>query len=139
MTTKRSPQVKVHDEAPAASPTQELVAAALKPETVTDAKGRAILVRKPSVLAQFRIVQAVGPDLAANHTYMQMVNPLIYVGEIDGDPVALPNSLREVEALIMRLGEEGLDAVMTWYMVNVIAPMTEALEAEQTKARLKNS
>lgn len=137
MTTKRSPKVQIDTEAP--TPTQELVKAATRSEVLTDENGRRILVRKPSVLAQFRIVQAVGPELAENQTYMAMVNPLIYVGAIDDDPVPLPASLNEVEALITRLGEEGLAAVMSWYMVNVIAPTQEAIEQAKTKERLKNS
>jgi hypothetical protein len=121
-----------------ATPSAQLVRQALKEELVTDAKGRKILMRKPSVLAQFRIVEAVGPQVAANQTYMQMINPLIYVGAIDGVPVALPTSLLETEALIARLDDEGLNAAMSWYVANVISPTLEAIQAEEAKARLKN-
>lgn len=124
--------------ADSASPSAQLVQQALKEEIVEDAKGRKLLLRKPSVLAQFRIVQAVGPEVAANSTYMQMVNPLIYLGSVDGEAVPLPMSLREVEALIQRLDDDGLNTVMSWYMVNVIGPTMDALQAEEARARLKN-
>jgi hypothetical protein len=41
-----------------------------------------------------------------------MVLPMTYVVEIDGVPVNQPNSEREIEALITRLDEEGVAAVM---------------------------
>lgn len=122
----------------AETPSAQLIKHTLKEEVVEDAKGRKILMRKPSVLAQFRIVEAVGPQVAANQTYMQMINPLIYVGAIDGAPVALPTSLLETEALIARLDDDGLNAAMSWYVANVISPTLDAIQAEEAKARLKN-
>lgn len=133
-----APAAEAPDAAQAASPSEQLVRQALKEETVKDGKGRAYLMRKPSVLAQFRLVQAVGPEVAANQTYMQMINPLIYLGAIDGEPVPLPMSMREVEALIQRLDEDGLETVMGWYMVNVVGPTLDAIQAEEARARLKN-
>lgn len=122
----------------AASPSADLIRQALKEEVITDEKGRKILMRKPGVLAQFRIIEAVGPDTAANQTYMQMVNPLIWVGAIDGEPVHLPANKREVEVLIQRLDEEGLGAVMGWYMANVLGPTLEQISLAEKAAALKN-
>src|SRR5438045_4028165 len=135
--SKSSPKLKIEEttapaahEAPAPSPSAELLKEAMKSEMITDGRGRRILMRKPGVLAQYRIVEAVGPELASNQTYMAMVNPLLWVGEIDGDPVSVPRSKREVEALIQRLDEDGLEAAMAWYMVHVIAATEEAIDAE---------
>lgn len=122
----------------ALSPSAQLVKSALQEETVTDEKGRKILLRKPGPLAQYRLVLAVGAEAAANQTYMQMINPLIYVASIDGDPVHPPATLREVEALIQRLDDDGLGAVMGWYMANVLAPTMEAVSAAEKAAALKN-
>lgn len=130
--------VKDAKEGEAASPSSDLVRQALKEETLTDEKGRKIKVRKPGVLAQYRLVEAVGAEAAANQTYMQMINPLIYVAEIDGDPVHLPANKREVEVLIQRLDDEGLTAVMSWYMANIIGPTMDALAAAERAAQLKN-
>ncbi len=85
--------------------------AALQTVEISDSIGRQIVLRKPAVLAQFRIVEAVGAESAANTTYMSMVMPLIYVASIDGEPVVLPKKKSEIEALIQRLSDEGLDAV----------------------------
>lgn len=124
--------------APALTPSAELVKNALQEETVEDEKGRKILIRKPGPLAQYRLILAVGPEAAANQTYMQMVNPLIYVASIDGDVVHAPATLREVEALIVRLDDAGLGVVMGWYMANVMAPTMEHVAAAERAAALKN-
>jgi len=89
--------------------------AAVVPEvqkaTVTDATGRLIMLRKPGVLAQFRLVEALGRS-AQNQVYMGMVLPLLFVGSIDGAAVVPPATKGEVEALITRLDEAGIQAVM---------------------------
>lgn len=135
-------EVTIHDgpetAKPAAKPSEDLVRAALKQEEITDERGRKIVMRKPGVLAQFRLIQAVGPETAANDTYMRMINPLLYVGSIDGEEVFPPASLREVELLIQRLDDEGLGAAMAWYMANVIGPTMEAMAAAEKAAQLKN-
>lgn len=95
----------------APTPSAELIAAALKEATVTDANGRTIKLRKPGVLAQYRLIEALG-ESAKNQVYVGMVLPIIYVGEIDGDPIMSPTTKPQVEALIQRLDEVGLEAVM---------------------------
>jgi len=83
------------------------------PETVetVDAQGRILTLKKPGVLAQFRLVEALG-DSAKNETYMGMVFPLLFVSAVDGEPVPQPRSKGEVEALIQRLGDDGIAALM---------------------------
>ena len=79
---------------------------------VTDAKGRRLTLKKPALLAEFRIMEAVGPQVAANPTYMQMLMPLLYLSEIDGESIELPKTKREAEALIQLAGHDGYTAVM---------------------------
>lgn len=114
------------------TPSAEVVAKATAEVTVTDARGRVITLKKPGVLAQFRLVEALG-DTARNQTYVEMVSPLIYVSAIDGDPVFPPSKKSEVEALIQQLDEDGLNAV--------IEKAHEAFgksDPEGDKAKLKN-
>jgi LDH2 family malate/lactate/ureidoglycolate dehydrogenase len=94
-------------------PSEEVVAKALAEIVTTDSAGRVIKLKKPGVLAQFRLVEAMGGETAKNQTYMGMVLPLIYVASIDGDPIFQPTSKMQMEALIQRLDEHGVDAVMT--------------------------
>lgn len=114
------------------TPSAEIIAKATAEVTVTDARGRVITLKKPGVLAQFRLVEALG-DSAKNDVYMGMVAPLIFVSAIDGDPVYQPSKKSEVEALIQQLDEDGLAAVMS-----------KAMEAfgnsdpEGDRAKLKN-
>src|SRR5262249_29250775 len=63
-------------------------------------------------LEEFRIMEAVGPELAANTTYMGMLNPLLYLAEIDGDAVQIPRTKLQIDALIQRAGREGFVAVL---------------------------
>ncbi len=72
-----------------------------------DSRGRVFGIRKPGILAQFRIVDIMG-DTAKNEVYMGMLMPIIFCTSIDGEQVPFPNSRREVEALIERVGEDGL-------------------------------
>jgi hypothetical protein len=135
----RAPRVTI--EKPGVTPTQELIANAAKDELLKG-DGITILVRKPGPLAQFRLIAAVGAELAANQTYMQMINPLIYISQINGEDVMPPMSNLEVEALITRLDDEGLGLVMSWYLVNIIGAtqnaMDAATKAAEAKAKLKN-
>lgn len=93
------------------TPSQELVQQASKAAEITDRRGRKFKLVKPSVLAQYRIVKVVGADTAANQTYMMMIMPLLFVQEIDGETVMFPNSELELEALIQRLDDDGVEAV----------------------------
>lgn len=93
------------------TPSEQLIKQASSEVTVTDAKGRVITLKKPGVLAQYRLIEILA-DSAKNEVYMGMVLPLIYVSAMDGDAVMQPASKREVEALIQRLDEEGIAAVM---------------------------
>ena len=91
--------------------TEHLIKDALKDVVIPDKRGRKIKLVKPSALAQFRLVKVVGGEAAANQIYMNMILPLIFVAEIDGDQVLFPNNERELEALIQRLDEDGITAV----------------------------
>ena len=94
-------------------------------------------MRKPGVLAQFQLTDALG-DTASNERYMQMCLPLIYVGDIDGQPVYPPKNKVQVEALIQQLDEDGLSAVMMWYIEHIVQPTVAAVEDAQQRASLKN-
>jgi hypothetical protein len=114
----------------AAPPSEELAKAAAAPVVLTDGSGRKITLVKPSVLAEFRLVKIMGPELAANTTYMQMILPLIYVQSINDEAVPFPQSDRNVEALITRLGEDGIAAVMSAMMKHFAHRPLDEVQAE---------
>ncbi len=99
------------------TPSAQIIAKAAAEVTVTDAKGRVITLKKPGVLSQYRIVE-VAADSAKNEVYMRMIMPLIYVTDIDGEAVYQPINKLQLEALIQRLDEHGVNAVMDGVLKN---------------------
>lgn len=79
---------------------------------VTDSKGRKLGLKQPHFLEEFRIVEALGHELSSNTTYMQMLNPLLFLAEIDGESIAAPRTKLAAEGLIQRAGREGYLAVL---------------------------
>lgn len=121
-------KVKIND-----APSVDVVAKQNQSFVVTDAKGRAITLKKPGVLSQFRLIEALG-ETAKNQVYTSMVLPIIFVTDIDGDPIPQPQSKREIEALIQRLDDEGIEAVSNGVMANFGASASDA-----DRDALKNS
>jgi hypothetical protein len=113
------------------SPSQQLVDKAKAEAEVTDARGRVLVLRKPGVLAQYRLVEMLG-ESASNQVYMAMVLPLIYVATIDADPVVVQNK-RHIDALIQRLDEDGIQCVM-----EAVQKHFGETDIEADKAALKN-
>jgi len=108
----------------------------VEPVVVQDTRGRKFILSKPSVLAQFRLVDILG-DTAKNETYMSMVLPLIWVTAIEEqgieEPVLLPTSRRELDALIQRIDEPGIIAI-----ASKLQEISEAETETQSVEALKN-
>ncbi len=101
-------KVTMHTE----TPSEKVIKSANQLVHVTDAKGRTLGLRRLDFLEEFRIIEALGSELSSNTTYMGMLNPLLYLAEIDGDPVGIPRNKIQAEALIQRAGREGFMAVI---------------------------
>jgi hypothetical protein len=114
------------------TPSEQLIAKAQAEVVVVDARGRSIKLKKPGVLAQYRLIEVLG-DTAKNEVYTAMVLPLLFVSEIDGDVLMPLASKREIEALIQRLDEEGLEAVS-----NGVSDNFGKTDPDADKAALKN-
>ena len=98
--------------APAAdTPSQAIVKAASFPQTVTDAQGRALGVRKLGALDRLKMFEVVGPDNARNEAYLGYAALAFHVTSIDGEAVGRPANRMQLEALVQRLGDDGLEAV----------------------------
>lgn len=94
------------------TPSENIINEGNKSVKIYDEKGRAIVLKKPNVLDQFRIVEIVGPETAKNEVYMNMIMPVLFVQSIDEIP-AMIGKKSELEALISRLGEDGITRVFT--------------------------
>ena len=106
-------------------PSDEIINTANAVETITTGSLR-IGLKKPGALAQYDIVEVVG-DSAKNEVYMNMVMPLTYVCEIDGEEQTLPSTKRELRALIQRLGTEGIDAIVTHLSSKILNTSSDEL------------
>jgi hypothetical protein len=94
------------------SPSEQVTKAASAIEHCKpDARGRRIGVVKPSALARYRLLKMLGAENAGNQHVLGYAMLASCVREIDGQQVFAPNSEREIEALIDRLGDEGLAAI----------------------------
>jgi hypothetical protein len=107
------------------TPSEEIRQAAQAAVTVTDRRGRVIQLNKPGILSQYRLVEALG-ESAKNDVYMGMVLPLIFVVAIDEEPVLLPTTKAQVEALIAQLDEAGIAAVMEGVQQHYSQPDADA-------------
>lgn len=92
------------------TPSEQITHAAAASVTVTSEEGRVITVAKVGPLKRMRLFEIIGPDAARNERYVGMAALAIAVTHIDGERVPPPNTKREVEALVDRLGDDGLNA-----------------------------
>lgn len=106
-------QVKLHQ-----TVSQEIINDANKEISVDDARGRKIVLKKPSFRSQFKLTEVLGADLSKNEALRGMYFPLYYVHSIDGDSNIFLNSKLDLDALIDRLEEEGYSAVAKGIMDN---------------------
>lgn len=112
--------------------------------TIHDSLGRTIQLRKLGPLEQGRIVMSVGGEIAGNQTYMSgFALPAAMVVFIDDQPFGLPNSNRQIEAVLQELGDEGMEAINAHFEEKYKAAKAEAeakalqegLNAEQAAAK----
>ena len=79
--------------------------------TATDARARTLAIKPPTALDRLRLFKAIGPVLAENPRYLGYATLAMAVTSIDGVPIPPPATEAQLEALVERLGDEGLVAV----------------------------
>ncbi|AJG19072.1 hypothetical protein [Cupriavidus basilensis] len=92
------------------TPSEQVVRPATDVST-EDARGRVIVLRKPNPITKLRFIEAMGPS-SNNPLWASTVWPLMFVASIDGQPVPTPANKAQIEALYLRLDEDGHDAVV---------------------------
>lgn len=93
------------------SPSTSIIAAASAPFTVQDARGRQITLRRLTALDRLRLFKAAGPVLSQNQPWLGMAVLASSVTAIDDVPVPAPATEHQIEALVARLGDEGIAAI----------------------------
>ncbi len=101
------------------TPTQSHLSAVIAAETVQDAQGRRLTIRRLTALDKLRLFKAAGPALAQNPLWLGMATLACAVTEIDSVPVPPPVNEAQIEALVGRLGDTGISAI-----AKAIAPET---------------
>lgn len=79
----------------------------------TDVRGRRIGWRRINALEDFDLCEIAGGDNAANEAWMLRATIAYGVREIDGEPISRPTSKMQLRALVHRLDDDGMAAVLS--------------------------
>lgn len=100
------------DTSAADTPSEAVVKSASEIKYVTDARGRKLGVHKPRALLRYRLLKILGPESAKNEPLLGNAMLAFLVHDINGDQLPPINSERQLEAMIDRLDDDGLAAVV---------------------------
>jgi hypothetical protein len=78
--------------------------------TVTDRRGRKITVRRLTALDRLRLFEMLGSRLADNMMYISYALSALCVSAIDGDQEHGPATKIQLESLVQRLDQDGIEA-----------------------------
>jgi hypothetical protein len=92
-------------------PASVIVTGAAEKQTVTTVAGTQLTLRRLNALDKLRLFKAAGPLLAQNEPWLGMALLASSVVAIDEVPVPLPATEHQIEAMVARLGDEGIAAV----------------------------
>jgi hypothetical protein len=92
------------------TPTAQIIRASQETAEVTDALGRRIVARRITALQRMRIIRVIGKD-AGNPQYLGYALLAASCASIDGELEPIPVSIPQVEAMVDRLGDDGLTAI----------------------------
>lgn len=93
------------------SPSVNIIQASLQTETIVDGRGRRLDIRKLTALDKLRLFKAAGPELSQNQPWLGMAMLASAVVSIDDVPVPGPVNEQQIEALVGRLGDDGIAAI----------------------------
>lgn len=97
-----------------------------------DARGREIVMRKPTCLQKFELAKILGHDALNTAWYMQCMM-LLHISSIDGDP-AFFGKESELKALVQTLDDDGIETATKLYMDNFSPKPFEEVKGEIKKS-----
>lgn len=112
----------------APTPTQQVVDEANRIVYTTDALGRTLGVTRINAKLQRRVFKALSSESAEKTRYLMQALTVCACVSIDGTPVAFPTSELQIDALIDRLEQEGLDAIALCLATNFSRVAKEELK-----------
>lgn len=100
--------------------------------TITDQKGRALEVRRPTRRDSMRLMRGWG---TACNVEMWVGQAMLAATcrSIDGVPIPLPTTADQAESLVDRLEDEGLNAIAEWLTEQNAAAPNATTEIEAAK------
>lgn len=93
------------------TPSETILSSATRHTELVDCRGRLIKIQRLTALDTLRLLKAAGPTLAHNQPWLSMAMLAVSVKEIDHVPVPTPASEAQIEALVERLGDDGMEAI----------------------------
>ncbi len=93
------------------TPSELLIHSGSAEQQIVDQSGRELIVRRLTALDTLRLVKLAGPILSQNDAWLSIAALAYSVSAIEGTPVVAPVNEAQIEAIVVRLGEVGLDAV----------------------------
>lgn len=114
------------------TPTQRVVKAANALRYVTDEQGRTIGWRKLNALEDFDLTEIAGAN-AGNQEWMLRATIAFGVREIDGDPVSRPANKNQLRAMVARLDDAGMSAILGMFSGGAGGDESEQDEMDRAK------
>jgi hypothetical protein len=91
---------------------KKLTITSAREATIVDTRGRILKVRRLSALDKVRLFKATGSTLSENRVVGSYYATAAACISIDDMPVAFPTSEMQLDALVGRLDEDGLESVL---------------------------
>ena len=93
------------------TPSTSILADNAATQTILDADGHRLAVRRLNALDRLRLFKAAGPLLAQNQPWLGMALIACSVSAIDDVPMPQPVTESQIESMVSRLGDAGIAAV----------------------------
>lgn len=93
------------------TPSARIITEATQAPSVVDGLGRRLSLRRLTALDKLRLFKAAGPELALNQPWLAMAILASSVVAIDEIPIPSPSKETQIEALVGRLGDIGIEAI----------------------------
>jgi hypothetical protein len=94
---------------------------------VVDSLGRTIVIQKLNALDRMHIFEAIGAELSHNQLWLGYAVSASCVAKINGEMFNLPRKKSDIEYLVQKLGDEGLDAIAKGYAEHFMVGETQDL------------
>lgn len=115
------------------TPSQQIVNAASQTTDLKDSTGRVITIKMLKPLDRLRMFEVIGAENSKNEQYVGYASLAFLVAAIDGEPVAKPSTKIQLEALMQRLDDPGLEAIAMHLAQQIERQQTAAAAIETLK------